>query len=51
MSESPETDADTSAPDEDDVRQHSQDPAEGPDDQTRSKDDVPRVHTEEPAEG
>jgi hypothetical protein len=37
--------------DADEVRVHPQDPAEGADEETERKDDVPRVHGEEPAEG
>jgi hypothetical protein len=35
----------------DQVRQHPQDPAEGPDEETEDRSDVPRVHAEDPAEG
>lgn len=33
------------------LRQHPQDPAEGPDEETEERPDVPRVHPEDPAEG
>jgi hypothetical protein len=51
MSESPETDRADTPVDEDELREHSQDPAEGPDDESEQGDDVPRVHAEDPAEG
>jgi hypothetical protein len=33
------------------VRQHPQDPAEGPDVEDEQRDDVPRIHAQEPSEG
>jgi hypothetical protein len=33
------------------LRQHAQEPAEGPDEDAENTADVPRVHTEDPAEG
>jgi hypothetical protein len=51
MSESSEAEGFDSAPAEDMVRQHSQDPAEGPDEKDDQKDEPPRVHSEDPAEG
>jgi hypothetical protein len=33
------------------LRQHSQEPAEGPDEQSDERGEVPRVHAEDPAEG
>jgi hypothetical protein len=36
---------------EDTIRQHPQDPAEGPDPTAEEADEVPRVHTQDPAEG
>jgi hypothetical protein len=44
----PQNDADQP---EETVRQHSQDPAEGPDPDAEDGDDEPRVHTQDPAEG
>jgi hypothetical protein len=35
----------------DEIRQHSQDPAEGPDPDADEPDAVPREHTQDPAEG
>jgi hypothetical protein len=35
----------------DDIRQHPQDPAEGPDPDDDQGDAVPREHTQDPAEG
>jgi hypothetical protein len=51
MSETPPTgDHDDSAT-EDELRQHTQEPAEGADEGAREEPDVPRVHSEDPAEG
>jgi hypothetical protein len=47
----PVTAADDPDPSADDVRQHSQDPAEGPDTDSDERGDVPREHTQDPAEG
>ncbi|MDT4917553.1 MAG: hypothetical protein QOH89_2253 [Pseudonocardiales bacterium] len=33
------------------LRQHSQDPAEGPEEESEQQADVPRVHSQDPAEG
>jgi hypothetical protein len=48
--------SETTPAENDDIRQHSQDPAEGPDgtpdgSAPAEDDDVPREHTQEPAEG
>jgi hypothetical protein len=48
-SSTPEHDDETS--DADSLRQHSQDPAEGPDGESDDEKDVPREHTQDPAEG
>jgi hypothetical protein len=50
MSEHANPDHEPAEPSGDELRQHSEDPAEGadPDDDGR---DVPRVHPEDPAEG
>ena len=46
-----ETDTSTTAEEADKLREHSQEPAEGPDEETEARPDVPRVHPEDPAEG
>lgn len=51
MSEPNGSETSESVPDDDAVRQHAQDPAEGPDGDSASAEDVPRVHSEDPAEG
>jgi hypothetical protein len=38
-------------PSDDEIRQHSQDPAEGPDPDAEDRDAPPREHTQDPAEG
>jgi hypothetical protein len=38
-------------PEGDELREHPQEPAEGPDEQSEERPDVPRVHPEDPAEG
>jgi hypothetical protein len=37
--------------DGDELREHPQEPAEGPTDEPDERGDVPRVHSEDPAEG
>jgi hypothetical protein len=51
MSESPAGDRSDEVPTGDEVRQHAQEPAEGPDEDTEDGGKVPRVHSEDPAEG
>jgi len=51
MSEPTEPGLPEPANDADTVRQHPQDPAEGPDEATESEPDVARVHPQDPAEG
>jgi hypothetical protein len=41
----------THEPTDDEIRQHSQDPVEGPDPDADEGDGVPREHTQDPAEG
>lgn len=45
-----ETTPEGTEPSDDDIRQHSQDPAEGPDPDD-DEEAVPREHTQDPAEG
>jgi hypothetical protein len=51
MSENPAASGPGDDPPGDEVRQHPQDPAEGPDEETQERGEVPRVHPEDPAEG
>jgi hypothetical protein len=51
MSEAPTADQPDEPVEGDEVRQHSQQPAEGPDEETERNGDAPRVHSEDPAEG
>ena len=51
MSENPTDPAEFAEPEADRLREHTQEPAEGPDEDAALGDDVPRVHPEEPAEG
>jgi hypothetical protein len=51
MSETPPSGEHGDSATEDDLREHAQDPSEGPDEDTETRDDVPRVHSEDPAEG
>ena len=51
MSENPDESPAATADSADELREHPQDPAEGPDEDTEQRPDVPRVHPEEPAEG
>jgi hypothetical protein len=51
MSKPPGADQPDEAVEADEVRQHSQQPAEGPDEEAERDEDVPRVHSEDPAEG
>jgi len=44
-------DTSTTADEADDLREHPQDAAEGPDEDSEARPDVPRVHSEDPAEG
>jgi hypothetical protein len=41
----------TTEPADDDIRQHPQDPAEGPDPDADQGEAVPREHTQDPVEG
>lgn len=47
----PENSQRDGTPDDDTVRQHSQEPAEGPDEDAADREDVPREHAQDPAEG
>lgn len=51
MSETPPTRPDDDEPAGDELREHSEDPAEGADPDVEQRADVPRVHPEDPAEG
>jgi hypothetical protein len=51
MTETPAQSDSTDEPAGDELRQHPQSPAEGPDEETEERPDVPRVHPEDPAEG
>jgi hypothetical protein len=50
MTTGPE-DTTATPPDGDELREHAQEPAEGPDEESEERADVPRVHPEDPAEG
>jgi len=51
MSETPPTGHHEDSATEDELRQHAQEPVEGPDEDAAENSDVPRVHSEDPAEG
>jgi hypothetical protein len=51
MSDTPATSESVDEPGGDELRQHAQSPAEGPEEETEQRADVPRVHPEDPAEG